>query len=266
MNIGFGIAVVVAVVILVVVAGVSYYGEHLAPGRDRRRPDDHEATSSTTRATVESLRLQQQATRIKAEVAAGPADERPGASRRSSQLQQPGPDAAARLDRPREADRRARSRRSSPRRRASRSPPEQIDARIVEEIDDAGGAPRLADRGRAGGRHRRDRSDRRPEGRREEEGRRRPRRDQGRRQDVGGRRQGGLDRRDGRRPAATSAGSTRPRPRIPAWLDAVFALDANGLTDVIEGDDGDVPDRPGHRDRAGRGRPGLARSSADAKV
>ena len=74
---------------------------------------------------------------------------------------------------------------------------------------------------------------------------------------MGGRREGGLDRRverGRRRPRLDRQG---PRPRIQAWQDAVFAARREQPTDVIEGDDGDLPDRPGHRDRPGRGRPGL---------
>jgi parvulin-like peptidyl-prolyl isomerase len=70
LNIGFGVAVVVAVLILVGVAGTSYYGEHLAAaatvgGQTITRDDFKDA------AAIEVWRLQQQQARIEAAVAAG---------------------------------------------------------------------------------------------------------------------------------------------------------------------------------------------------
>jgi parvulin-like peptidyl-prolyl isomerase len=70
LNIGFGLAVVSAVVILVGVAGFSYYGEHLAAaatvgGQTITRDDFKDAAS------IEVWRLQQQQARITAAVAAG---------------------------------------------------------------------------------------------------------------------------------------------------------------------------------------------------
>jgi parvulin-like peptidyl-prolyl isomerase len=70
LNIGFGIAVVTAVVILVGVAAFSYYGTHLAAaatvgGQTITRDDFKDAAS------IEVWRLQQQQARIQAAVAAG---------------------------------------------------------------------------------------------------------------------------------------------------------------------------------------------------
>jgi parvulin-like peptidyl-prolyl isomerase len=70
MNIGFGIAVVVAVLILVAVGVSTWYGDHLAPvasvgGQSITKDQFNE------RAIVEQFRLQQQANRVQAEVAAG---------------------------------------------------------------------------------------------------------------------------------------------------------------------------------------------------
>jgi len=70
LNIGFGLAVGLAVVILVGVAGFSYYGEHLAAaatvgGQTITRDDFKDAAS------IEVWRLQQQQARIQAAVAAG---------------------------------------------------------------------------------------------------------------------------------------------------------------------------------------------------
>ena len=70
LNIGFGLAVAIAVVILVGVAGVTYYREHLAAaatvGGQTITRDDF-----SDRAKIEIWRLQQQAGRVNAEVAAG---------------------------------------------------------------------------------------------------------------------------------------------------------------------------------------------------
>jgi parvulin-like peptidyl-prolyl isomerase len=70
MNIGFGIAVVVAVLILVIVGTTSWYGQHLASAAT---VDGQAITKDqlAERATVEGWRLQQLANRIQAEVSAG---------------------------------------------------------------------------------------------------------------------------------------------------------------------------------------------------
>jgi parvulin-like peptidyl-prolyl isomerase len=70
MNIGFGLAVLVAVLILVIVGGTTWYSEHLAAAAT---VDGQAITKDqfTERATVEAWRLQQQLTRIQGEVAAG---------------------------------------------------------------------------------------------------------------------------------------------------------------------------------------------------
>ena len=70
MNIGFGLAVVIALVILVAVGVTTWYGQHLAPaasvaGQTITKDQFNE------RAIVEQFRLQQQGNRIQAEVAAG---------------------------------------------------------------------------------------------------------------------------------------------------------------------------------------------------
>ena len=70
MNIGFGVAVVAAVVILVVVGIATWYGQHLAPAATV----DGQTISIdqfNDRAHVEEFRLQQQASRIQSEVQAG---------------------------------------------------------------------------------------------------------------------------------------------------------------------------------------------------
>ena len=54
LNIGFGIAVVLAVVILVGVAVVSYYREHLAPAATRRTARRSRATTSRSAARSRS--------------------------------------------------------------------------------------------------------------------------------------------------------------------------------------------------------------------
>jgi parvulin-like peptidyl-prolyl isomerase len=70
MNIGFGIAVVVAVLILVIVGTTTWYGQHLAASAT---VDGQTITKDqfAERAAVEAWRLQQLVARIQAEVAAG---------------------------------------------------------------------------------------------------------------------------------------------------------------------------------------------------
>lgn len=70
MNLGFGITVVVAVLILVIVAGTSWYGAHLAAAAT---VDGQTITKDqfAERANVEGFRLQQLTARIEAELAAG---------------------------------------------------------------------------------------------------------------------------------------------------------------------------------------------------
>src|SRR6266566_2015588 len=70
MNLGFGIAVVVAVLILVIVGGATWYSQHLAAAAT---VNGQTITKDqfTERATVEAFRLQQQAVRIQADVSAG---------------------------------------------------------------------------------------------------------------------------------------------------------------------------------------------------
>jgi parvulin-like peptidyl-prolyl isomerase len=70
MNIGFGVAVVVAILILVIVGTTSWYGQHLAAAAtvDGQTINKDQFTE---RATVEAWRLQQQSVRIQAEVSAG---------------------------------------------------------------------------------------------------------------------------------------------------------------------------------------------------
>jgi parvulin-like peptidyl-prolyl isomerase len=70
MNIGFGIATVVAILILVIVGTTTWYGQHLAAAAT---VNGQSITKDqfAERATVEAWRLQQQESRIQAEVAAG---------------------------------------------------------------------------------------------------------------------------------------------------------------------------------------------------
>jgi len=70
MNIGFGIAVVVSILILVVVGTTTWYGQHLAAAAtvDGQTINKDQFAE---RATVEAWRLQQQSVRIQAEVTAG---------------------------------------------------------------------------------------------------------------------------------------------------------------------------------------------------
>ena len=70
MNVGFGIAVVAAVLILVGVAATTWYNEHLAPAATiNGQPITKDQFNE--RAAVEAFRLQQQGSRIQSELAAG---------------------------------------------------------------------------------------------------------------------------------------------------------------------------------------------------
>ncbi|HEX3428877.1 MAG TPA: peptidylprolyl isomerase [Candidatus Limnocylindrales bacterium] len=85
MNLGFGIATVVAILILVIVGTTTWYGAHLASAAT---VDGQAITKDqfAERATVEAWRLQQQDSRIQAEVAAGRLTSAQ-ASSRSTQIQ-----------------------------------------------------------------------------------------------------------------------------------------------------------------------------------
>jgi parvulin-like peptidyl-prolyl isomerase len=70
MNVGFGLAVIIAVLILVVVAATTWYGDHLAAAATI---DGQTITKDqfADRANVEAFRLQQQINQVQSEVAAG---------------------------------------------------------------------------------------------------------------------------------------------------------------------------------------------------
>src|SRR5690242_11148393 len=70
MNIGFGLAVVIAVLILIAVGVTTWYGAHLAAAATI---DGQTITKDqfADRASVEAFRLEQQANRVQSEVAAG---------------------------------------------------------------------------------------------------------------------------------------------------------------------------------------------------
>jgi parvulin-like peptidyl-prolyl isomerase len=80
MNLAFGITVVVAILILVIVGVTSWYGAHLAPAAT---VDGQTITKDQflERANVEIFRLQQLSNRVKAEVAAGRLTSAEGQSR-----------------------------------------------------------------------------------------------------------------------------------------------------------------------------------------
>ena len=70
MNIGFGIAVVISILILVAVGTTTWYGQHLAAAASVDGQTINK-DQFAERATVEAWRLQQQSVRIQAEVTAG---------------------------------------------------------------------------------------------------------------------------------------------------------------------------------------------------
>jgi len=83
MNVGFGLAVVIAVLILVVVGATTWYGQHLAAAAT---VDGQTITKDqfNDRAQVEAFRLQQQVNRINSEVAAGRMTQQQAQSRSTS--------------------------------------------------------------------------------------------------------------------------------------------------------------------------------------
>ena len=236
LNIGFGLAVVLAVVILVGVAGFSYYGEHLAAaatvgGQTITRDDFKDAAS------IEVWRLQQQQARITGGGRGRAPDELPGPDA-DPVAPAAGPDPDARPAGSRAADRRPDP--GGPRQGGRRQRHPRPDRREDRRgIDDAGAAPRLDHRRPAGGqrRARPTRPTSRRRRRRRSPTRRSPTSRPAARSGRTSRRRSRPTRR--RRPAATSAGSPRTRPRIPSGWTRCSPLDPNKPTAVIQGDNGD---------------------------
>jgi parvulin-like peptidyl-prolyl isomerase len=130
LNVGFGIAVVVAVVILVGVAAFSYYGEHLTAaatvgGQTITRDDFKDAAS------IEVWRLQQQEARINGEIQAGRLTSAQGQQQLSSLQQQAQTQAIAPTVLERLIDGKIQA--DLAKEMGVTVTPEQIDARIVEE-------------------------------------------------------------------------------------------------------------------------------------
>jgi parvulin-like peptidyl-prolyl isomerase len=130
LNIGFGVAVVIAVLILVGVAGVSYYSAHLAPaatvgGQTITRDDFASA------AAIEVWRLQQQQAQIDADVAAGRLTSAQGQQQIQSLQQQGQAQSLAPLVLEKLID--ARIQADLAKEQGVTVTPEQIDAKIVEE-------------------------------------------------------------------------------------------------------------------------------------
>jgi parvulin-like peptidyl-prolyl isomerase len=130
LNVGFGVAVVVAVLILVGVAATSYYGEHLAAaatvgGQTITRDDFKDA------AAIEVWRLQQQQARIQAAVAAGRLTSAQGDQQIQSLQQQAQTQALAPTVLERLVDGKIQG--DLAKEAGVSVTPEQIDAKIVEE-------------------------------------------------------------------------------------------------------------------------------------
>ena len=241
-------------VILVGVAGFSYYGTHLAAaatvgGQTITKDDFKDA------AAIEVWRLQQQQARIQAAVAAGRLTSSQGQTQIQSLQQQAQTQTLAPQVLEQLIDGRIQA--DLAKEAGVSVTPDQIDAKIAEEATTPEQrhawiievAPEV-ERGR-------DRPDRRAEGGGEEE--RRP----GARGPQPAARTGRTSPRRSR-PMSTARGRRRPRldrqgrGRGPQWLDAVFAADAEQPTEVIEGDDGvyrigrvtDIGRGPGRRSLA----------------
>ena len=235
LNLGFGLIVVIAVVILAIAAGLTYYNDHLASVGSRRRPVDHQG------------RLQRPA---------------PGRDLASGRGRTRSSDRGRRRSPDRGAGRRASSRPSTQQRQQlpAITLERLIDSKLQAKLasgegvtrhaaghrrpaggrgDHARAAPRLGHRGRAGDRQRRHRPDRRAEGGRQGQGR------AGAQGHHTAARPGRTSPRPSRpmprphRRPATSAGS-RPTTRSAdeAFLKALFAAPVNTPTAVVEGSDG----------------------------
>jgi len=235
LNVGFGLAVVAAVVILVGVAIVSYYSEHLAPaasvGGQTITKDDF-----TEQAQIEVWRLQQQRSRIEAALSAGhitsaQAQQQIQSLQQQAQAQTLTPQVLERL-----IDTKIQSDLANE--MGITATPEQIDAKIVEEsttpeerhawiiavrpeVDDGKDEPtdaqkaaakKIADQALA---------------------------------DVT---TGGKKWEDVAKSVSTDASSStggdlgwisKDAVEDPKWLDAVFAADKDKPTAVVEGDNGD---------------------------
>ena len=130
LNIGFGLAVVIAVVILVGVAGFTYYGNHLAPaatvGGQTITKDDF-----TDAAKIEVWRLAQQEARINAEIAAGRMTSAQGQSQLQTLQQQAQTQSLAPTVLERLIDSRIQG--DLAKQAGISASPEQIDAQIVKE-------------------------------------------------------------------------------------------------------------------------------------
>ncbi len=188
LNIGFGLIVILAVVILAVAAGLTYYNDHLASvgSVDGQSISKDEFSD---RLQVDSWRLDEEIRRTRVRGVCRPhqpdAGRRSGADTRAVEVAAAGgqPRAVDRLDAAGQAgrrggrDRHAAGHRCSPDRRG----------------DHPGTAPRVGHRGRPHHRHWSHRAVRRTEGRRQGHGRAGPQGHPGR-QGLGGRRQDGLDR------------------------------------------------------------------------
>jgi parvulin-like peptidyl-prolyl isomerase len=130
LNIGFGVSVALAVVILVGVAAVSWYRDHLATaasvdGQAITRDDFSE------RLAIEFWRIKQKSTRIQAAVAAGRLTSAQASERMQSLSSQSQPDQLTPVVVERLIDARIQARLANE--EGITVTPEQIDARIVEE-------------------------------------------------------------------------------------------------------------------------------------
>ncbi len=130
LNVGFGLAVFLAVVILVGVAGVSYYREHLAPaatvgGQTITRDDFAE------RGSIEAWRIDQAIARVNSEVAAGRLTSAEAGQQVQSLQAQLGTDQLAPLVLEKLIDARIQAPLAAE--AGITVTPEQIDAKIVEE-------------------------------------------------------------------------------------------------------------------------------------
>jgi len=234
LNVGFGLAVVSAIVILVGVAAVSYYRDHLSAaatvGGQTITRDDF-----TTQAQIEVWRLQQQQARIQAAVQAGRMTSAEGQQATQSLSQQAATENLAPLVLERLIDGKIQADLAAA--QGVTVTPEQIDAKIVEEsttpeerhawiiavepeIDDGKDEPTAAQKTAAKEKAEQALAD----------------------VTTGGKKWEDVAKSVSTDASAAGGGDlgwiTEEAVEDPKWLEAVFAAEANAPTAVIEGEDG----------------------------
>ena len=234
MNVGFGLAVVAAIAILVIAVAVTYYNDNLAPVGS---VDGESITTAEwrDRAEIEAWRLAESDRRVSTLLAQGRITQAQADLQKQAIGQQQQNLGAIALERI--IDTRVQAGLAAE--LGVVVDEAAIDARLLDEATDRGVPPRVGHRGRARDRPRRPRAHRGTAGGGQDEGRR----GGGRarlRDGLGGGRPDVIDamRRPPRRAATWAGCRSRTTQADEAFLDALFALAVNTPSTVIEGEDG----------------------------